>query len=134
VNSKLVVAALQPPRDPTTQRMCSVIASEPDHPLPTWLSFFAQTAAEDVAASLVRRGLLQPEGRGVLRSKVVYSATDATSHAWRSLRLVRVIRDRDVQTWGDLMLVALLVATGLGEEVLAHGTAEDRASLRAVAT
>ncbi|HEY1486536.1 MAG TPA: GPP34 family phosphoprotein [Micromonosporaceae bacterium] len=111
--------------------MVDQIAAEPDHPVPIWLSFFAQTAPDVVAARLVARGFLRKEAsRGLLRTKEAYFGTDESALAWRTLRLANVISRRDVRNWEDGMLVALLDATGLAEHVLWHGSPDDIGNLR----
>ena len=115
-----------PPTPVHHRQMIDQIAAEPDHPIPIWLSFFAQTAPEIVAARLVARGFLQVEnGRGLLRSKQSYVATDESALAWRTLRLAGVIAKMDVRTWEDGVLVGLLEATGLIDHVLWHGSPAD---------
>jgi Golgi phosphoprotein 3 (GPP34) len=112
-------------------RMCEQLAAEPDHPVSTWLSFFAQTAPDVVSARLVVRGFLTKEAsRGLLRSKDVYMATDGSALAWRALRLANIIAKRDVRTWEDGMLVALLDATGMASQVLWHGATGDLENLQ----
>ena len=38
-----------------------------------------------------------------------------------------------MQTWADLVLIGLILATGLDDAVLWNGTPEDRANLRLIA-
>jgi Golgi phosphoprotein 3 GPP34 len=112
-------------------RMCDQLAAEPDHPVPTWLSYFAQTAPDVVAARLVARGFLRKEAsRGILRSKEAYLATDGSALAWRTLRMANIIGKRDVRNWEDGVLVTLLDATGLVDHVLWHGSTGDLENLR----
>ncbi|HEY2792288.1 MAG TPA: GPP34 family phosphoprotein [Micromonosporaceae bacterium] len=111
--------------------MVDQMAAEPDHPVAIWLSFFAQTAPDVIAARLVARGFLRKEtSRGLLRTKDAYLGTDESALAWRTLRLANLISRRDVRNWEDGMLVALLDATGLSEHVLWHGAVGDLENLR----
>jgi hypothetical protein len=128
-----VVPAMPPLTDAVLQRMIRHLRDEPQHPVSIWLSFFAQTAADDVAERVVRRGLLKTELRGLLRAKPSYVPTDPASLAWRTFRVAQIIRRRDVQTWADLVLIGLILATGLDDAVLWNGTPEDRANLRLIA-
>jgi hypothetical protein len=111
--------------------MCQQVAAEPEHPVPTWLAFFAQTAPDIVASRLVARGFLQKEAsRGLLRSKEAYLATDGAALAWRSLRLANIVAKRDIRSWEDGVLVALLDSTGLASQVLWNGAAGDLQNLQ----
>jgi hypothetical protein len=123
------------PEAPYHVRIVEQLAAEPDHPVSTWLEFFAQSAAESVAARLVARGFLtRGTTRGLLRSKDAYLATDESALAWRTLRLANLIGKRDVRNWDDGVLVSLLQATGLAEAVLWHGAPGDLENLRDIVT
>lgn len=108
------------------RQMVDQLAAEPEHPIPTWLAFFAQTAPDVVGARLVARGFLRSEtARGVLRTKQTYVSTDESALTWRTLRLANIIAKRDVRSWEDGFLVGLLDATGLVDHVMWHGSQED---------
>ncbi len=112
--------------------MLAQINAEPQHQLPVWLSYFAQTATDVVQARLVAHGFMRIESRGVLRAKQAYVPVDPMAVEWRSLRIARVIAKRDVRTWEDLTIIALIVATGLTEAVLWNAGPDDRDSLLAI--
>ena len=112
--------------------MLAQINAEPQHQLPVWLSYFAQTATDVVQARLVAHGFMRIESRGVLRAKQAYVPIDPMAVEWRSLRIARVIAKRDVRTWEDLTIIALIVATGLTEAVLWNAGPDDRDSLLAI--
>ncbi len=109
--------------------MLSAIIAEPQHQLPVWLSYFAQTSVEIVQERLVAHRFLHVESRGVLRSKQTYVAEDPMSVEWRSLRIARIISKRDIRTWEDLAIIGLIVATGLTDNVMWNAAAEDRENL-----
>lgn len=122
-----------PPTQPHHARMCDQMAAEPDHPVPTWLQFFAQTAPDIVAERLIARGFLRLDTtRGILRVKAAYVPTDGSALAWRSLRLANMIAKHDVRTWEDGVLIGLLSATGLADPVLWHGSTADQDNLHAI--
>lgn len=133
-SNRLEIAARRPPlEDPILLRMLDHIVAEPDHSVPVWLAFFAQTATEAVAERLVGRGYLRTETtRGLLRSKDSNVPTDLVALAWRSLRIAQVIAKRDVRTWEDLALVGLLSATGLAALVLWNADPGDQENLRTI--
>lgn len=120
--------------DAVHAKMLDHVLAEPQHAVSVWLTFFAQTAVDAVAERLVAAGSLSAEtSRGLLRSKSVYVPVDLVDVAWRSLRIMRVIAHRDVQSWQDLALVGLLAATGLIEPILANATADQQENVRAIA-
>lgn len=131
-SNRIELAARRPPlEDPVLLRMLDHIVAEPNHPVPVWLAFFAQTAAEAVGERLVGRGYMRSEtSRGLLRSKESHVPTDLVALAWRSLRIAQVIAKRDVRTWEDLTLVGLLSATGLAALVLWNADPGDQENLR----
>ena len=109
--------------------MLSAIIAEPQHQLPVWLTYFAQTSVEVVQERLVARHFLHVESRGVLRSKQTYVPHDSMSVEWRSLRIARLISKRDIRTWEDLSIIGLIVATGLTDNVMWNASPEDRENL-----
>ena len=115
--------------------MVDQLAAEPQHPVSTWLEFFAQSAPDVVAADLVARGLLRKEvSRGLIRLKETYMASDESALAWRTLRLVNIIGKRDVRSWEDGILISLLDSTALSGDVLWHGAAGDLENLQDIVT
>jgi Golgi phosphoprotein 3 (GPP34) len=109
--------------------MLSAIIAEPQHELPVWLSFFAQTSVDIVQERLVARRFMHVESRGMLRSKQTYVPVDPMSVEWRSLRIARLISKRDIRSWEDLSIIGLIVATGLTDVVMWNASAEDRENL-----
>ena len=88
--------------------MLSAIIAEPQHELPVWLTFFAQTSVDIVQERLVAHRFMHVESRGVLRSKQTYVPVDPMSVEWRSLRIARLISKRDIRTWEDLSIIGLI--------------------------
>jgi hypothetical protein len=120
------IDARQPPVDPTLTRMLEQIDAEQPHPVPTWLSFFAQTSVPAVASRLVHDGYLRvEESRSLLRKRSSYTSTNPTAHAWRAVRLGRLITNRKVATWEDTTVAGLCSATGLATLVLWDATSAD---------
>jgi hypothetical protein len=113
------------------RQMVDQLAAEPEHPVPTWLSFFAQSSADVVGSRLVARGFLRTEtARGVLRgNKQTYVSTDDSALTWRTTRLANLISHRDVRSWEDGLLVGLVNVTGLGGHVLAQAPPESRSNV-----
>lgn len=119
--------------DPVHTKMIQHVIAEPQHSISVWLSFFAQTATDAVADRLLAAGSLSVEtSRGLLRSKPVYVPVDLVEVSWRSLRMVRIIGHRDVQTWDDLALVGLLCATGLINAVIVNAATDLQRDIRAI--
>jgi len=112
--------------------MLARIIAEPQHHLPVWLTYFAQTATEVVQERLVARRFMHVESRGMLRSKPSYIPIDPMAVEWRSLRISRAVAKRDIRTWEDLTIIGLIVATGLTDAVIWNGQAEDRDNLLAI--
>lgn len=109
--------------------MLSAIIAEPQHELPVWLTFFAQTSVDIVQERLVAHRFMHVESRGVLRSKQAYVPVDSMAVEWRSLRIARLISKRDIRTWEDLSIIGLIVATDLTDAVMWNASPEDRENL-----
>jgi hypothetical protein len=109
--------------------MLTSIIAEPQHQLPVWLTYFAQTSVDVVHERLVARRFMHVESHGVLRSKQTYVPADHISVEWRSLRIAGLISKRDIRTWEDLSIVGLIVATGLTDVVMWNAAPEDRENL-----
>ena len=109
--------------------MLSRIIAEPQHHLPVWISYFAQTATDVVQQRLVARRFMHVESRGMLRTKQSYVPVDPMAVEWRSLRIARVISRRDIRTWEDLTIIGLIVATGLAEAVMWDSQTDERDNL-----
>jgi len=112
--------------------MLSRIIAEPQHHLPVWLAYFAQTSTDTVQERLVARRFMHVESRGVIRAKQSYVPIDPMAVEWRSLRIARVISRRDIRTWEDLTIIGLIVATGLTEAVMWNAEPEDRDNLLSI--
>jgi hypothetical protein len=112
--------------------MLSRIISEPQHLLPVWISYFAQTATDVVQQRLVARRFMHVESRGMLRTKQSYVPVDPMAVEWRSLRIARVVSRRDIRTWEDLTIIGLIVATGLAEAVMWDSQTDERDNLVAI--
>jgi hypothetical protein len=112
--------------------MLSRIIAEPQHHLPVWLAYFAQTSTDVVQERLVARRFMHVESRGVIRAKQSYVPIDPMAVEWRSLRIARVISRRDIRTWEDLTIIGLIVATGLTEAVMWNAEPEDRDNLLSI--
>lgn len=134
LDNRIVVAArYQPPTDPCLATMLRQIVAEPQHTVPTWLTFFAQTSTDDVIDRLVSSGYMRAEvTRGLLRNKETFVPADPIAVSWRSLRIAHIISKRDLRTWEDLTLIGLVVATGLVELVMYNASAEDIDNLRQI--
>jgi hypothetical protein len=128
-NQILVASRHYAPEGREHADMLSAIMAEPQHQLPVWLTYFAQTSVDVVQERLVARRFLHVESRGVLRSKQTYVADDPMSVEWRSLRIARLISKRDIRTWEDLSIIGLIVATGLTDAVMWNAAPEDRENL-----
>jgi len=109
--------------------MLSRIIAEPQHLLPVWVSYFAQTATDVVQQRLVARRFMHVESRGMLRTKQSHVPVDPMAVEWRSLRIARVIAKRDIRTWEDLTIIGLIVATGLTEAVMWDSQTDERDNL-----
>jgi hypothetical protein len=134
IENRIVVAPrYHIPTDPFLANMLRHIVAEPQHPVSTWLSFFAQTSVDGVVDRLVAAGFLRMEqSRGLLRSKPAPAPVDPVVLSWRSLRIAHVITKRDLRTWEDLTLVGLVVATGLIDLVMYNASEDDIESLRQI--
>ncbi len=127
VKSDRLIALVNPVHvaDPIHARMLDHVNAEPDHEVPVWLSFFAQSAPDAVAERLVARGMLTVEmARGLIRSKPVYVPVDMVQVSWRGLRIEQVIARGDAPEPSERALVGLACATGLIEPLLANNVVD----------
>jgi Golgi phosphoprotein 3 GPP34 len=105
------------PTDPLAARVFEYLAAE-QHPVRTWLAFFAQNAHADVADRLIAAGLVSRRPRRRPWQPDCWVPTSPNVAALPAAQLVtRLIRGRplsDQQT----VLIGLLRATGLDQPVL----------------
>lgn len=87
------------------------------HPLPTWIEYVGQKATAVVANRLEAAGHLARTRRliGGLR----WVPTNMGAADWRLLRLKTLCDERSVAEPPDLLLIGLVIAIGLGDEVFA---------------
>lgn len=105
------------PSDALTSRALQYLLAE-QHPVRTWLAFFAQTAHDDVAERLVAAGLVARQSRRRPWQAGGWAPTSANAAALPAAQLVtQLIRGRPLSEQQTVM-VGLLRATGLDQTVL----------------
>ncbi|WP_248963611.1 GOLPH3/VPS74 family protein [Sphaerisporangium perillae] len=103
--------------DPLTQKVLGHIIAEPQHPVGTWLLFFARTIYADVRARMVAAKLLNPPARHLLRQQPA-APVDTNTAAWPLARLNLAVQRRKPPVVMDCVLYGLLAATGCDQRVL----------------
>jgi len=105
------------PSEALGARMFEYLRAE-EHPVRTWLAFFAQTARDDVAARLVDAGLVARHGRKRPWQAGGWTPTSANAAVLPAAQLVtRLVRGRPLSEQ-QTVLAGLLRATGLDQAVL----------------
>src|SRR5437762_1499640 len=115
----LVVLSDQPPRDVVTHAVLDqVIVERQPHAVRTWLAFFAQAAAEQVATRLERSGhVTRVEPRWPKRGSTRWVPADMSTAAWPAARLRHRLHRRESLEEPDVVLAGLVDATGLTPQV-----------------
>lgn len=108
------------------------MVAEPPHHLSSWLRYLAGRSVEAVHLRLLSRRFAYVGSHGRLRLKSTYVPVDPMAVEWRTLRLARVIADRDISTWEDLALTGLVVATGLTDVVTWEAAETNQENLAAI--
>jgi hypothetical protein len=117
-SGRLYIVTRQPPWDVLAHTTLDRLAGE-QHELHVWLAFLAQSAVDEVAARLQRRGFITRRATHRWRhTDIVYAPTDANTVAWRPVRLARALARHDELDRPDQMLAGLVLATGLARRVL----------------
>ncbi|MGH8878917.1 MAG: GOLPH3/VPS74 family protein [Stackebrandtia sp.] len=90
------------------------------HPIETWLRFFARTAEDDLAARLIRNGILdEQQSRGLFgRKKRRYIPKVSTDAAWPTARIAKRLAQARPVDAVDQILIAWIDAVGLTGHVL----------------
>ena len=105
------------PSEALAARMFEYLRAE-EHPVRTWLAFFARTARDDVAARLTDAGLVARHGRKRPWQAGGWTPTSANAAALPAAQLVtQLVRGRALSEQ-QTVLVGLLRATGLDQAVL----------------
>jgi hypothetical protein len=119
------IAALEashypPPGDSVAHAVFEQIKHEPGiHHVRTWLGVLAPAMNDAVASRLLRLGLVRTEQVGRLRRVMRYVPTDVNAGANVSVRLAYRLTHQDPNlSWDDAVLVGLIKATGLLDDVL----------------
>ncbi|HET8681903.1 MAG TPA: GPP34 family phosphoprotein [Micromonosporaceae bacterium] len=121
--SWLVVVDRQPPGDTLAHTVLEQLLAEPHHrAVRTWLDFLSRTAVEAVGERLVRAGHATCKVSGWRRKRrtTLCVPTDMSAAAWPETRLRMLLSGRGRWTWPDVVLVGLVGATGLAQQVLAQ--------------
>jgi hypothetical protein len=120
------------PPDELSARVLALLRRE-NHPLPTWLEFFALDAVVEVAKRLENAGHIRVErSRRLVRRTVTYVPTSQLE-ASRPLSVLatRLLYRLHIDDW-YVCLAGLMAATGLHTTVLAGASPESHTYLRAL--
>jgi Golgi phosphoprotein 3 (GPP34) len=110
-------AGLPAPADDLTARVLQYLVAE-QHPVRTWLAFFARTARDDVAGRLAAAGVVARKPRRRPWQPDGWVPTSPNTGTLPAARLVtQLIRGRPLSEQ-QTVLVGLLLATGLDELIL----------------
>ncbi|MFC6081387.1 GOLPH3/VPS74 family protein [Sphaerisporangium aureirubrum] len=114
---RLYVTSRQATGDPLTQGVLDHIVAEPQHPVVTWLLFFARTVYADITARMIAAKLLNPPGRHLLKNQPA-TPVNANTAAWPLARLNLAVRHRTPPVLEDSVLYGLFAATGGAQRTL----------------
>jgi hypothetical protein len=103
--------------DPLTQSVLDHVVAEPQHPVGTWLRFFARTVYADVTARMIAAKLLNPPTRHLLKQHPAAPVNPNTA-AWPLARLNLAVQRRKPPVVSDCVLYGLFVATGGAKQAL----------------
>lgn len=119
-NGRILISSHQPPNDALAHTILDrLIAQGPNPDLHAELAVIGRSAPEAVAQRLERGGqLAYAESRRLMRTTGRWLPTDANQAAWPAARTARLLSSNDEMTWHDVLLAALLAATGLIGQVL----------------
>jgi hypothetical protein len=115
----LAVRDRKPSPDLLQHSMTDLLLRE-NHPIETWLRFFARTAEEDIATRLIRQGIVQESrGRRLLsRGRRHFVPTASPQAAWPAARLAKRLAQARPVDATDQILIGWIDATGLTGHVL----------------
>jgi hypothetical protein len=132
IGTEVVVLPGPPPTDPLIHSMYDMLLAE-QHPLRTWLVFFATTSTQDVVGRLERARILAPRvSRRWFRPVVTWLPTNPTVAAMSYARLSTMLRRRDRLIPIDVVLAGLTVATELDTILLQDAHRETHDYLQAI--
>ncbi|MEW9532583.1 GPP34 family phosphoprotein [Microbispora sp. NPDC049125] len=96
--------------DPLTQSVLDHVIAEPQHPVITWLLFFARTIYADITARMIAANLLNPPVRHLLKQQPAVPV-DPNTAAWPLARLNLAVQRRQPPALRDCVLYGLFAAT-----------------------
>lgn len=133
-SGRIYVRNQQPPSDALAHTILDRLVSQhPYSDLRTELAVIGSSAPDAVAQRLERAGLVRyAQTRRLGRSVGHWVPADPTQAAWRGARLRRLLGSREEVTWHDVILAALLSATGLIGRVLRDSDPQARTRLKAI--
>ncbi|MGW4637217.1 GOLPH3/VPS74 family protein [Sphaerisporangium sp. NPDC004334] len=114
---RLYATARHATSDPLTHKVLRHIIEEPQHPVTTWLVFFASTIYTDVTNRMIAAKLLNPPARHLLKKQPPAPA-DVNAAAWPLARLNLAVQRREPPSVRDRVLYGLFSATGGAKRAL----------------
>lgn len=114
---RLCVTSQDPTGDPLTQSVLDNVIAEPQHPVATWLRFFARTIYADIMARMIAANLLNPPTRHLFKQQPS-APVDSNTAAWPLARLNLAVQRRTPASARDSVLYGLFVATGGAQRTL----------------
>lgn len=114
---RLYATARDATGDPLTQSVLDHVIVEPQHPVVTWLLFFARTIYADITARMIAAKLLNPPARHLLKQQPPAPVNTNTA-AWPLARLNLAVQRREPPVVRDCVLYGLFVATGGAQRAL----------------
>ncbi|MEO3811971.1 GPP34 family phosphoprotein [Sphaerisporangium sp. B11E5] len=114
---RLYVTSRAPTGDPLTQGVLSQVIAEPQHPVLTWLVFFARTILNDVTDRMIAANLLNPPSKHMFKQHPPVPVSTNTA-AWPLARLNLAVQQRQPPVFPDSVLYGLFAATGGAQRAL----------------
>ena len=115
----LYVINQHPPGNALGYEVFEQVLAEPQHPVPTWLTYLARDAEQRVAQRMCRNGYLhQSRRRGLRRASDSFVPSDANTAAWPAARLQGALSRRQLLGQSDVVLAGLVAVAGLADAVL----------------
>lgn len=114
---RLYVTSRTATGDPLTQSVLDQVVAEPQHPVLTWLVFFAKTVPAGVTDRMIAAGLLNPPSKNIFKQQPPVPVSTNTA-AWPLARLNLAVRQKQPPAAPDDVLYGLFAATGGAQRAL----------------
>jgi Golgi phosphoprotein 3 (GPP34) len=116
--AELIVEDRRPIDDELTNRVLAMVAARPPQPVPDWLAWLAETAADDVAARLAADGIVSRTSSWWPGRSGRWVPANMSTAAWPAARLRMLLMHEQALTVPDVMLAGLALSCGLASYLL----------------